>query len=85
MFLAQGGAGAADFGAFLGQMRVVRRPAQHEVRVHQAHLRAVEQRDQMLCFTMRMAAVHHMRSGLGTETVTGKAVVETLLHFTAER
>jgi hypothetical protein len=61
-------------------MSMMRRSTRHEVRTQRAHLRAVEQGDQMLRFGMMAASMKKVGDGLGADAVTIGAVGDAPFH-----
>lgn len=80
MLFAQDRAGTADFRALLGEVRMVRRTPCHEIRMHDAYLRAIQQGDQMRGFAMHMPAMQHVCCGFGAYPMTLEAIGEAFVH-----
>jgi hypothetical protein len=85
MLFAQHRTSGADLGALFREMHMMRRTARHEIRVHIAHLGAIEQRDKMFGFAMNMAAMQHMRRGLSAEAMAFETVSHALPHLAGHR
>jgi hypothetical protein len=80
VLFAKRSAGIADLGAFGANVHVMRRPTCHEIGTERAHLRAVQQRDQVLGLRVVLAAVKKMGNRLRADPVALQTVADALLH-----
>jgi len=80
VLLAKRSAGIADLGALWADVREMWRPTRHEIGAQRAHLRAVQQSDQVLRFGVVTAAMKKMGNRPGADPVALQAVADALLH-----